>query len=81
MTTSTEQRLFDIPELLEAILVELPVGDLLRSQAVRKGWKVVVDSLLKLQKALSFVADSTRRVHLHDCEYATAGDNSSKNLT
>lgn len=41
-----------VTELLESILVELPMKDLLFAQKICKHWKAVIDTSDKLQKAL-----------------------------
>ncbi|KAK4613631.1 hypothetical protein CLAFUW4_09711 [Fulvia fulva] len=49
---------FYTTELLEQILLELPMKDLLLDQRVSKMWKECIDKSTKLQKALFFVADA-----------------------
>lgn len=46
------QETFDTAELLEAILLELPMKDLLLSQKVCKQWKAMVDSSIRVQRKL-----------------------------
>ena len=43
---------FDIPELLEAILVELPVEDLILATSVNKTWRAAVCGSIKIRKRL-----------------------------
>lgn len=45
---------FNIPELLEAILFELPALDLPISQAVNKQFKATVERSVKIQRKLFF---------------------------
>ena len=45
-------RVFDTPELLERILLHLPLRDLLLAQRVRGSWRSLIDSSKKAQKAL-----------------------------
>ncbi|KAI7201042.1 hypothetical protein KC343_g15253 [Hortaea werneckii] len=49
---SAVAKVFKIIELLEAILLELPMKDLLRTQQVRKHWKQVIVGSNAIQKAL-----------------------------
>ncbi|KAK3623061.1 hypothetical protein LTR56_021814 [Elasticomyces elasticus] len=44
----------DLPELLENILLQLPMRDLLFAQKVCKTWKLTIDTTLSIQKALFF---------------------------
>lgn len=46
------QAVFDIPELLELILLKLPVKDILRAQGVSHGWKDQFKTSINLQQAL-----------------------------
>jgi hypothetical protein len=46
----------DIPELHEAILVQLPFFDLLRLRLVSKQWKAVIESSLPLRRKLFLTA-------------------------
>lgn len=59
-----EHHLFHIPELLEAILIELPVKDLLLGQRVCKTWRGAIETSSRLQKALFFVPESSKRLEL-----------------
>lgn len=43
-----------IPELLESILLELPIKDLLLVQRVSKGWQSTVETSFKIQQALYY---------------------------
>ena len=52
-----------MPEMLEAILFELPAKDLLFSRAVCKTFKACIDSSTKLQKALFLMPDG----EVHSC--------------
>lgn len=52
--SSTAQKTLDTPELLEAILLELPPQSVLLSQRVNKTFKVVTDGSIKLQQHLFF---------------------------
>ena len=49
---SAVAKVFKTIELLEAILLELPMKDVLRSQQVRKHWKEVIVGSNAIQKAL-----------------------------
>lgn len=60
-STMTEQsssiagpKVFDIPELLEAIFLEVPVPDLLVSQRVNKQFKATVEHSIKIQRKLFY---------------------------
>jgi hypothetical protein len=48
------QQVFDITELLEAILLELPIKDLLFAQKICRRFKAVIEDSTSLQKALFF---------------------------
>ncbi|KAK4922532.1 hypothetical protein LTR49_010232 [Elasticomyces elasticus] len=48
------QKVLNLPELLEAILLRLPIRDLLFAQKVCKIWKLTIDTTLSIQKALFF---------------------------
>lgn len=48
-------KVFDIAELLEMVLFNLPMVDLLRSQRVNKQFKSMIDGSEKLQRALFFL--------------------------
>ena len=61
---SKAHRVFQIPEMLEVILYELPTKDLLLSKAVCKMWRDTIDSSVKLQKALFMIEDGDERVML-----------------
>ncbi|KAK5714981.1 hypothetical protein LTR15_010397 [Elasticomyces elasticus] len=50
------EQVFLPPELVEIILLQLPMKDLLLSQRVCKTWKAVVESSSGIQKALFFTA-------------------------
>ncbi|KAK5710221.1 hypothetical protein LTR17_019056 [Elasticomyces elasticus] len=50
------QQVFLPPELVEIILLQLPMKDLLLSQRVCKTWKAVVESSPGIQNALFFTA-------------------------
>lgn len=47
-------KLYAVTELLEDILLHLPLKDLLLSQRVNKHFKATIDGSLKLQRALFF---------------------------
>lgn len=57
MATSVEHRIWHVPEMLEAILFELPAKDLLLSRAVCKTFKACIENSSKLKKALFLVPD------------------------
>lgn len=46
------QKVFEIPELSEMILLRLPMQDLLLAQRVSKPWKALIDGCSRLQQAL-----------------------------
>lgn len=50
----TAAKVFDVTELLEATLLELPSKDLLFAQKVCRRWKDVIDASTPIQKALFF---------------------------
>ncbi|KAK5714980.1 hypothetical protein LTR15_010396 [Elasticomyces elasticus] len=52
------RELFATPEILEAILLHLPLIDLLFSQKVCRTWKAVVDTSPSIKKALFLVPDT-----------------------
>lgn len=52
---SAASKVFNIPELLEAVLLDLSCKDVLITQRVSKLWKATIDGSAKLQKALCFV--------------------------
>lgn len=49
--------MFRVPEMLEAILLELPMKDLLLSQSVCKTWKNAIKTSTKLQQKLFLIAN------------------------
>lgn len=51
------ERVFDTIELLEMILLQLPLKDILIAKAVTKRWKQVIDTSLSLRKATYTVAN------------------------
>ncbi|KAF2174214.1 hypothetical protein M409DRAFT_49073 [Zasmidium cellare ATCC 36951] len=51
---ASHQQVFDTAELLEQILLALPLKDLLLDQCVCKTWKNCVDNSIKLQRGLFF---------------------------
>ncbi|KAK5744949.1 hypothetical protein LTR17_001700 [Elasticomyces elasticus] len=51
----------DLPELLESILLNLPIQDLLFSQKVCRRWKAAVDSS-PIQKALFFIPGTAKDI-------------------
>ena len=53
---SVASKAFNIAELLEAVLLELPCKDVLILQRVSRFWKATIDASLKLQKALCFTS-------------------------
>lgn len=50
--TTAAQKVFAIPELLEAVLLELPPYDLLMSQKVNKEFKATVERSSRIQQKL-----------------------------
>jgi len=58
-TTAAAQRTLDIPELLEDILLHLPVCDLLFARRVCKNWSKQVSESHKIQRTLFFGPTST----------------------
>ncbi|KAK4916477.1 hypothetical protein LTR49_015575 [Elasticomyces elasticus] len=52
----------DLPELLENVLLKLPIRDLLFSQKVCQHWKATVDSSIRIQRALFFVPGTANDV-------------------
>jgi len=48
------QRTFDVPELLEHVLLQLPIKDLLFAQKVCKHWKQTIEASPRAQQALFF---------------------------
>lgn len=55
-TMSTASQVFATTELLEAILLELPGHDILRSQRVSRQWQATIIGSPKLQQALFMLA-------------------------
>ena len=51
---ASASKAFDIPEVLETILQDLPLSDLLLAQRVSRAWKGMITCSPKLQKALFF---------------------------
>lgn len=49
---SAVAKVFTTVEMLEAVLLELPMKDLLRAQQVRKHWKQVMTGSIAIQRAL-----------------------------
>lgn len=58
--SAAAQQVSATTELLEAILLELPMRDLLMSQKVSKHWKAVWDGSVRIQRALYFVPAEKR---------------------
>jgi len=54
---SPRDRVFDTPELLEAILVQLPQQDLLLAQRISRSFETAIKSSPKIQQALFFRAE------------------------
>lgn len=52
-----QQPVFDIPELLEAILCHLPANDILLNKAVCKTWKNCIEASIKIKMAMFLLAD------------------------
>ena len=53
------QKALETPELLELILLELPMKDLLlNAQRVCRRWKANIDGSIKLQRALFFTPET-----------------------
>ncbi|KAK5698014.1 hypothetical protein LTR97_006974 [Elasticomyces elasticus] len=52
------QQVLHLPELLENILLRLPMKDLLFSQKVCRTWKAVVDTSPHIQEALFYTGDA-----------------------
>lgn len=55
------RRVFAVPELLELILVELPIADIMSFQQVDRNAQAAVNGSFSLQRALSLSADGTDR--------------------
>ena len=51
---AAKSRVFDTPELMEAILLQLPLKDALLSQRVSKQWRNTIVGSTKLQQLLFF---------------------------
>ncbi|KAK4898590.1 hypothetical protein LTR27_003762 [Elasticomyces elasticus] len=51
------------PELLENILLNLPIRDLLFSQAVCRRWKATVNSSVRIQRALFFIPGTAEDIN------------------
>ncbi|KAK5732317.1 hypothetical protein LTR17_010631 [Elasticomyces elasticus] len=63
------QQMLLLPELIENIILHLPMKDLLLSQRVCKTWKAVIDSSPQIQEALFFTARQQKQVPaLHGLE-------------
>lgn len=76
---SAVERVFDITELLESILIKLPSKDLLHSQRTCKAWKDTVVGSDHIQKALGFKATSvcdrnSIAVNIDDLYYIQYGE-------
>ncbi|KAK5699477.1 hypothetical protein LTR97_005605 [Elasticomyces elasticus] len=54
---SNRQQVLDLPELLENILIQLPIRDLLFAQKVCKDWQQAIAASPKIQEALFFRQD------------------------
>lgn len=59
MANQHEHRIWHVPEMLEAILFDLPMKDLLLSQGVCKRWKSCIEASTKLRKKLFLSPDGT----------------------
>ncbi|KAK5687080.1 hypothetical protein LTS10_001217 [Elasticomyces elasticus] len=62
-------QVLDLPELFEAIVLQLPMRDLLFAQRVSKTWKANLDASPAVQKALFFTAGKKK-----DIIYVPAND-------
>ncbi|KAK4949412.1 hypothetical protein LTR10_012030 [Elasticomyces elasticus] len=56
-------QVFHITELLEIILLDLPMQDLLHAQRVCSTWKGVIDGSQAIQRALFFIPGSTTDIN------------------
>lgn len=65
MATKAHQ-VFEKPDLLTSILINLSTRDLLLSQKVCKTWKQTVSNSIKLQKALHFMPESEQRLRINE---------------
>jgi len=55
MVKKTPHKILLVPEILEAILLQLPIQDLLvNAQRVIHAWKITMESFVALQQALLF---------------------------
>ncbi|KAF2103917.1 hypothetical protein NA57DRAFT_70129 [Rhizodiscina lignyota] len=59
-THAGSHQMFHIPEILKIILMELPLKDLVRVQAVSPYWKDTIEKSIKLLRALFLAPDPTR---------------------
>jgi hypothetical protein len=64
--------IFGVPELMEAILLELPMKDVLLSRRVNKQFKATIEGSVELQQALFFVPSCQRSTQ--DTKSTTATD-------
>ncbi|KAK5736210.1 hypothetical protein LTR17_007550 [Elasticomyces elasticus] len=58
------QQVLNLPDLLEPILLSLPMRDLLFAQKVCKTWKAMIDDCSSLQKALFFIPGKFSDINL-----------------
>lgn len=56
-TSQAAIKVFDVNELLEAVLLNLPFQDMFKAKAVCKSWKALIDSSPELRRAM-FLAPS-----------------------
>ena len=54
LTSAVTVAVFDTAELLEEILLAMPIEDLLRAQAVSSTWKAAMNNSVRIQRALFF---------------------------
>ena len=71
--TSTGARVFGIPELLENVLLCLPLKDLLFSQRVCKGWRATWTGSVSIQHALFLKPIRDLQVSDSDCAILKPG--------
>ncbi|KAI7485153.1 hypothetical protein KC357_g3009 [Hortaea werneckii] len=71
---SAVAKVFTTVELLEAVLLELPMKDLFRTQQVRKHWKQVIAGSNAIQKALFMRPGSTAEAAVDSFRYTYIKD-------
>lgn len=81
METTAEPRIWRVPEMLEAILYELPMKDLLLDQRVCKAWKASVDSSTKLKKKLFLIPKGEICNSIGGEQYQATNSTASANYT